>query len=112
MTLTAVKEERLTVTLSNHPPVLIKEDDWPVLSHGSFKIDNRDRMRGSGYAYDINIYVRQHDDGRSLVYAIYSSSDFAVPRAEYRAGRLLQKDEDIKSTIRWVADQLIFHPKV
>ena len=30
-------EKTRTITITNHPPVRIKEKNWPVIAHGRYK---------------------------------------------------------------------------
>jgi hypothetical protein len=68
-----------TITLTNHPPVTIREDEWPIIATGSADDDdssqpgnppNRDWTR--------TIRVRKHVDGRAIVYGVYNY-DTAFP---------------------------------
>ncbi len=69
-----------TVTLTHRRPVQIDTADWPCIAHGrgdSF-IDND---------YELHLIVRQHADGRVLVYAIYDASRLCGE--DHRGGVLL-----------------------
>ena len=61
-----------TITLSNRQPVKIDEDNWPVIA------DAKDYVHDGQVECQANrkstwwIKVRQHKDGRAIVYAGYS----------------------------------------
>jgi hypothetical protein len=60
-----------TITLTGRPPVKIDEDNWPVLADAS---DNEHDGQVQSQANRTSkwwVKVRQHDDGRTLVYAGY-----------------------------------------
>lgn len=62
-------EYRLTVTLTDAPPVRIYTADWPTIAHVP---DGHDRW----------IVIRRHKDGRTLVSAVNREAD-PVRRAGY-----------------------------
>jgi hypothetical protein len=60
----------LTVVFTDHPPVDIIKDKWPVIAHGSYK--NHDiQEEFQERRWEAGIYARQHNDERVLVYGIY-----------------------------------------
>lgn len=72
-----------TITLTDRHPVKIIEADWPVLARG-----DSDSWTGGDYARyqqaashgeidDYKLIVRQHEDGRTLVYGILDAADSA-----------------------------------
>ena len=105
MTLTQMPENvYLTVTLSGRPPVRIQKDRWPVIarakrSHGEFA----DQA-------SCHLIVRQHQDGRTLVYGVLDSP--SQEDQSHRAGCLLQAGADICKAIWEVSGDLGLDPKM
>ena len=69
---TETKIEKLTITLTGIPPVQITKADWPVLASAEH------REWDNTYEFQANrksswkLIVRQHEDGRTIVYGIYT----------------------------------------
>ena len=89
-----------TITLTGRPPVRIDEDQWPVIasahddswsSGGDWAIHDQARRRGELDEY--HLVVRQHDDGRALVYAVLDGSDWTDTET-HRGGELLDATPD------------------
>lgn len=64
--------KKLTITLTDRPPVKITEDDWPIVaeakySHHDGQVECQANRRTLGW-----LKVRQHADGRTIVYGHYS----------------------------------------
>lgn len=99
-----------TITLTNRPPVRIAEDSWPCIAEGI--VD--DWNGSSGFRHDANrittiaVRVRQHQDGRAIVYARYKYETRWQDEKSWieRAGELLPTSEDLVAAIRRVGAQL------
>jgi hypothetical protein len=65
---------KLTITLTGRPPVKITKDEWPVIASAEEKeFDNQHEFQANRRA-SWKLIVRQHADGRTIVYAIHSYS--------------------------------------
>ncbi len=90
-----------TVTLTDHAPVRIREDLWPQIAHGNW-CDNPAIPFQANRGGDIR--VRQHADGRAVVYAT-AWSKWQGER-DWSGGELLAAGEDIIAAIRRVGAEL------
>lgn len=99
MTMTTTTKTRI-VTLSNRPPVRIKESEWPVIAD-SFWHDGLIRCQANRTAW---LKVRRHDDGRTLVYGGRESR--WQGERDKRSGLLIDKTGDVVAAIYQVADDL------
>lgn len=98
-----------TITLTDSPPVRIREDQWPVVAHGGYEdYDNQYRFQANRTT-DIDIRVRQNPDGRTIVYGVYKyDTHFQGERGEsHRVGVLLDPGADLPAAIRQVGNELI-----
>jgi hypothetical protein len=88
-----------TITLTDHAPVRVREDHWPIIASARSH-DGQVECQANRRWY---LTVRQHEDGRTIVYGHYSSA-FSNERDLY-AGELLDATTDgdaIVSAIRSV----------
>ena len=106
MTSTATPQtpDYITITLTDRPPVRIREDQWPLIAEaayhdydGQYDFQSYDHWRGW-------IRVRQHADGRTLVSASCSYDTAHQGRRDYaeRAGLLLDGTPDLPQIIEAV----------
>ena len=98
----------LTITLTGRPPVKIKKEDWPVLASASDKeYDNQYEFQANRTA-TWKLTVRQHSDGRAIVYGAYNyDSHFQSERGyEIRGGQLLNSGASIPEAARQVGEDL------
>jgi hypothetical protein len=100
-----------TITLTGRPPVRIDEDNWPVIAKAADKTwDNRYECQANRtWKWWIN--VRQHEDGRTIVYAGYDHDSQFQGERDFtaRAGKMLpadSSDETICETIREVCEEM------
>jgi len=60
-----------TITLTDRQPVKIREDEWPILAKGSYATWDGQYECQATQTRRIHITVRQHADGRAIVYGRY-----------------------------------------
>lgn len=114
MSETTTKPKTLTITLTDRPPVRIREYEWTVIAHdrGEAGDDDSDgRGNQPNREWKRTLKVRQHADGRALVYGVYHySTAFQGERNVHaRRGVLLPVAStlaDIITAIRTVGDDL------
>lgn len=102
------QKDTITITLTARRPVRISKADWPIAAEAS------DHLYDGQYDFQANIHtrarllVRQHRDGRAIVYGTYSqvSAYQGARNAEARRGRMLAAGEDIPTAIRRVAEEM------
>lgn len=113
-TTTRSKTRTITLTLTNRPPARVSEDDWPLIATGSADHDDSgDGLRGNqpNRAWTRTIRVRQHEDGRAIVYGVYDYSTRwqGETGAAAKHGTLLAApvtEDQIIAAIRVVANDL------
>lgn len=90
--------KRITVYLTNRNPVSITNEEWPVLARGtgdSYCVGNYDgaryeQARCNGEIDEYKLIVRQHADGRTLVYGILDAASAWTGNESVRGGVLLE----------------------
>ena len=100
--------KKRTITLSGRPPVKIVEEDWPEIAVGSRKDWDGQYDFQANRTWKDFIRVRQHEDGRAIVYGVsdYDTLFQGEKGYCYKAGKLLTPGEDIPSAIYTVANHL------
>jgi hypothetical protein len=108
--MTTTTPKTRTITLTDRPPVKINEADWPILAEGSgntFEGVEPGRRRQADENGDVEkwwLLVRQHADGRTIVYGIVEASCFQDSREDWRGGELLPAGSDLAAAIRRVGE--------
>jgi len=100
MTTTTEEKKKITITMSERRPITIVVDEWPQIAYGEDYSGQYDFQAFDG-AW---IRVRQHDDGRAIVYG-YAGDWNGGGRPERRnvsAGFLLDKGDDLARAVRRV----------
>jgi len=97
-----------TITLTDAPPVRIREDDWPVIAHGAYRDHDNEYEFQANRRWKADVRVRQHADGRMIVYGVYDyDTVFQGERGiTIRAGVVLDAGADPVSAIRTVGETL------
>lgn len=94
--------EKLTITLTDARPVTIVKADWPVVASAK----DWDNQYESQANRTWKLFVRQHEDGRAIVYGVYDTSWGGEDSR--RAGALVPADGDIIGAIKSVGEYLDF----
>ena len=107
--------KKRTITLTGRPPVRITDSDWPLIASAkgdSYRGNDYGRYRqalSQGECDEYALRVRQHADGRTLVYGVLDAAIAAwnAPAGgnSYRGGQLLHAGADIANAIRRVGDE-------
>jgi len=92
-----------TITLTATAPVTINEDAWPVIADAS-DCDRRSIPSEANRTWTLS--VRQHADGRSIVYGV-GRSVFADEN-DRRGGQIVPAGGDVPEAIFTVAESLGF----
>lgn len=61
-----------TITLTNRPPVKIKEENWPVIASAKDEDWDTQYESQANQTWKWSIAVRRHKDGRAIIYATYT----------------------------------------
>jgi len=104
-----MENPKLTITLTGKPPVKINKADWPILAEASDN-DTHGAQIGNepNRETDWWLKVRQHADGRTIVYGVYSYDTHfqGERRDDARRGELLEPGADVLEGIQRVASDL------
>lgn len=76
-----------TITLTGRPPVTIDEDTWETIAQAKDKEHDGQVESQANRVSEWAIRVRQHEDGRAIVYATYSYSSQWQGARSYSAKR-------------------------
>ena len=97
-----------TITLTDRRPARIVEEDWPILAkaqddsyHGN-DYCRRQQALAQGELDRYSLIVREHEDGRVLVYAVIHGATAWTGTRDYRGGEMLDDEADVVAAIRRV----------
>lgn len=99
-----------TITLTGRPPVKIKENEWPVIatasddSYGYVDPQGHQQALLQGELDKYLLRVRQHADGRTIVYGVLDAATVWTRTKDWRGGELLVADSNIAAAIRRVGE--------
>ena len=82
-----------TIILTDRRPVTILEHDWPLIAKAT---------GGPGPLHTYRLMVRQHADGRTLVYGVLDGATADADHPTYRGGVLLANDSQLIRAIHRV----------
>ncbi len=102
-------EKTRTITLTDRPPVKIREDEWPLIAHGRYSDHDGEIESQANRTWRCDIRVRQHEDGRAIAYGVYDyDSNWRGERGVcVKAGALLEAGADHVDGIRTVGATLM-----
>ena len=89
-----------TITLTGRRPVTIDETDWPIIARASGDdYDGNDPARhqqasDQGELDEYSLRVRQHADGRAIVYGTYTEGWNSGHDGLTHAGYIIQPDSE------------------
>lgn len=95
-----------TITLTDRPPVVIEEDNWPMIASASYHDYDGQYEFQSFRHWRGFLGVRQHADGRAIVYATCSAEGCGSSSThEYRlkGGELLAAPTTTTTTKKIIA---------
>jgi hypothetical protein len=107
-----------TITLTGRRPVKINEDEWPVIaiaggdSYGHHDYNRYQQAKAQGELDEYTIRVRQHDDGRTIVYAVFDAASAWTGSEDHRGGELLDPGDDIPAAISRVGNDCLIPDSV
>lgn len=101
-----------TITMTDRPPIRIYEDEWPEIasaqddSFAGHDYAKHQQALGRGECDTYSLRVRQHADGRTLVYGVLDAAGAWTGHEDWRGGELLDAptDAEIASAIRRVGE--------
>lgn len=86
-----------TITLTDRAPVKIDEEAWPLIASAEWH-DGQVRCQAN---HEYTIRVREHADGRRIVYGIY---DTTWQGGQGRRAGYLLPDADMAATVRAIEE--------
>ena len=99
-----------TITLTERRPVRITDAAWPLVasatgdSYGSGDDARHEQALARGEIDRYAIRVRQHADGRAIVYAVLDAASAWTGSEDRRGGERLDAGADLASAIRRVGE--------
>lgn len=97
-----------TITLTSSRPVTIDEDQWPVIAKADWDDYDSQYESEANRKAAVTVRIRQHQDGRAIVYGTYRFSTLFGDEDDVRAaaGSVLDAGSDIITAIRETVDYL------
>jgi hypothetical protein len=96
--------QKLTITLTGRTPVTITKEKWPVIASAHTWDGQYDFQSFRHW----HLKVRQHKDGRAIVYGVHTSAHQG--ESDRRGGEMLDTGANIPDAIQRVAESLEFSP--
>jgi hypothetical protein len=97
-----------TITLTGRAPVQIREVEWPEIASAT---DTPGAMRNGTPVpnYETDTYtlrVRQHADGRAIVYGVVDAATAWTGTEDWRGGELVAAGDDVAAAIERVGGHM------
>lgn len=89
------------ITLTDRPPIKIVESDWPVIACAT---DDSGGGRAQGEMDAYHLRVRQHADGRTIVYGVLDAATAWTGTVNRHGGELLAAGDAVADAIRRVGE--------
>jgi hypothetical protein len=110
--------KKRTITLSGRRPVTISDDAWELIaeaeedSYSSRDFSRYRQAKAQGELDEWTLRVRQHADGRAVVYGILSAATAWTGSKDWRGGELVPPGGDLAAAIERVGRDGGFPPSV
>ena len=95
-----------TITMTGRPPVTIREDQWPVSARAAERPGSE--RNGTPVPDDETdrhvLMVRQHADGRAIVYGIVDGATAWTGTEDWRGGEVLATGADVAAALKRVGE--------
>ena len=98
--------DHLTITLFDRRPVKILKADWPLVA----QTKDWDNQYESQANRTSTLRVRQHSDGRAIIYGIHETA--WQGESNRRGGEMVSSGSDIPHIIRRVGERLGFSVEI
>ena len=102
-----------TITLTDHRPVTIVEEEWPRIAsdtddswplEGGVDYARHQQASAQGELDEYSLTVRQHADGRVIVYGVFSAATAWTGSEDHRGGEMGTKENNLAFMIRRVGE--------
>ena len=106
-----IDNPKLTITLTGRRPITITKDTWPILASAEEKEHDGQVECQANKISKWKLIVRQHEDGRTIVYGIYTyDSNWQNARCfGVRGGELIPNGDATPEAIqrigKWMSEQ-------
>jgi hypothetical protein len=100
MTTETTEPTKRTITLTNHAPVTVREDAWPIIASSRWWRGEIESQADRKWW----MKIRRHTDGRTIVYG--GMTTLWQGESDRKAGELLDNDKPTILTIHLVAEDL------
>ena len=100
-----------TITLTDAPPVRIREDLWPIIASArgdSYRGNDYGRHNQASAQGELDEYaltVRQHADGRAIVYGCLDGSQAWTGTESRSEGEVLEPGADLAAHVRSIGER-------